>query len=392
MGLHNRGTLASLYQILGVRPQATLEEVRRAYRKLAREYHPDVNPDPVAHDRMAQINDAFEVLGDPVRRMDYDASIGRSPSAEPGMDATVRKPEAVVATLAFRHRTHRTPVYGAAFTPRHGTLISSAFDNEVVWWSQDFATPDRRIHLDGGVVSVIRAVNEETLIAVGSSEHTMACWTVKGDDISSWRQTPKAWVATMVPSPNGQNVAIGSVDNVLRVVTAAHGRKVLSVTSHKESVTAVGWSADSRTVASGSADATVKLWDVKSGEEQRTLQQVRSAVTSIAFSPNGRWIAVAAVDLSIRVFDVDDGRLKQKYFGHTKPVEAMAFHPHNWLLASASRDGTVGLWSIQSGIGHGQLQASHQPVSCVAFNPKGDTLAAGGLDKTLRVWSLGLPK
>jgi WD40 repeat protein len=385
--------LPKLYKILGVDPRATLEQVRKAYRKLAREYHPDVNPDPKAHDRMAQINEAFEVLGDPVRRGAYDTSIGQTPRNEPSADGTVRRPEVVEATLLFRHRVHKTPVYGASFTPRQGRLVSSSFDNEVAWWSPDLGGPERRIVLEGGVVSTVRAVDEHTLLAAGSSEQTMSCWTLRdGATASSWRSTPRAWVATMSVSPNGQAVAIGSVDNVLRVLRTDRGQKLFEGSSHREAVTAVAWSADSHTVASGSADASVKLWNARNGKELHTVQEVRSTVTSMAFSPNGRWLAVAAVDLSIRIFDLKTHGLKQKLFGHNKPVEALAFHPHNWLLASASRDGTVGLWSIQTGIGHGQLQASHQALSCLAFNPKGDTLVAGGLDKVLRVWSLRLPK
>ena len=383
--------MASLYQILGVKPRASLEEVRKAYRKLAREYHPDINPNPVAHERMAQINAAFEVLGDPVLRSEYDSRFGRSTLDEPGANDAVHTPEAVVATLLYRHRTHRTPVYGASFTPSKGTLVTSSFDNELVWWSPDLSGPESRLRLEGGAVNSLRAVDEDTVVAAGSSELAMSCWVVRSGRVASWRQTPRAWVTTMVPSPNGGYIAVGSVDNVLRVVTAEHGSTVFSDGAHSQSVTAVGWSADSKTVASGSADATVKLWDVRKAAPFLTLNEVRSAVTSVAFSPNGRWLAVAAVDLSVRVFDAHSGKLKQKFFGHTKPVEAMAFHPHNWLLASAGRDGTIGLWSIQTGVGHGQIMASHQPVSCVAFDPRGEYMAAGGLDKTLRIWALRLP-
>jgi WD40 repeat protein len=392
-GPHNRTTLPKLYKILGVDPRATLEQVRKAYRKLAREYHPDVNPDPKAHDRMAQINAAFEVLGDPVRRNEYDTSIGNTPRPEPTADGTVQRPEMVEATLIHRHRVHKTPVYGASFTPREGRLVTASFDNELVWWSPGIEGPDRRIVLEGGVVSSLRAVDERTVVAVGSTEQNMGCWTVRdGTVTNSWRSTPKAWVSTTVPSPNGQAVAVGSLDNVLRVLSADRGRKVFEGNAHKESVTAVAWSADSSLVASGSADATAKVWSAKSGKQLHSVEEIRSTVTSLAFSPSGRWLAVAAVDLSIRVFDLKTYKLKQKLFGHRKPVEALAFHPKNWLLASASRDGTVGLWSIQSGIGHGQLQASHQALSCIAFSPKDEYLVAGGLDKILRVWSLSLPR
>jgi molecular chaperone DnaJ len=60
------------YGLLDVRKDATGEEIKRAYRKLARELHPDVNPDPVAQDRFKSITAAYEVLSDPEKRRIVD--------------------------------------------------------------------------------------------------------------------------------------------------------------------------------------------------------------------------------------------------------------------------------------------------------------------------------
>jgi len=61
------------YQLLGVRRNATVAEVRRAFQKHARRLHPDLNPgDPVARQRFDEMSRAFEVLSDPQRRAAYD--------------------------------------------------------------------------------------------------------------------------------------------------------------------------------------------------------------------------------------------------------------------------------------------------------------------------------
>ena len=62
-----------LYQVLGVRRAASTAEVRRAYQKLARMLHPDLNPgDPQAAERFRDVSSAFAVLSDPQRRAAYD--------------------------------------------------------------------------------------------------------------------------------------------------------------------------------------------------------------------------------------------------------------------------------------------------------------------------------
>ncbi len=60
------------YAILGVPRDASQEEIKRAYKKLARKYHPDVNKEPGAEDRFKEINEAYTVLSDPEKRKIYD--------------------------------------------------------------------------------------------------------------------------------------------------------------------------------------------------------------------------------------------------------------------------------------------------------------------------------
>jgi len=79
------------YKILGVDKKATEKDIRQAYRKLARKYHPDVNPgDKSAEDKFKEINEANEVLSDPEKRKKYDElsmyyqQYGRMPGAGAG--------------------------------------------------------------------------------------------------------------------------------------------------------------------------------------------------------------------------------------------------------------------------------------------------------------------
>src|SRR5689334_16468778 len=75
------------YKILGVSREASQDEVRKAFRKLARQYHPDVAKDKKkAEEKFKEINEAYEVLGDPEKRKKYD-TLGanwKQPQPPPG--------------------------------------------------------------------------------------------------------------------------------------------------------------------------------------------------------------------------------------------------------------------------------------------------------------------
>src|SRR5258707_2472343 len=60
------------YGILGVKKRASADDIRKAFRKLARKYHPDVNPDKKAEEKFKEISEANDVLSDPKKRKIYD--------------------------------------------------------------------------------------------------------------------------------------------------------------------------------------------------------------------------------------------------------------------------------------------------------------------------------
>lgn len=60
------------YEVLGVSKTATDEEIKRAFRKLAKQYHPDINKEPGAEEKFKEIGEAYAVLSDATKRRQYD--------------------------------------------------------------------------------------------------------------------------------------------------------------------------------------------------------------------------------------------------------------------------------------------------------------------------------
>src|ERR1700730_6706251 len=103
------------YIILGLEREATLGEIKRAYRRLARKYHPDINPgDRLAAAQFRQIAEAYETLSDPDRRSRYD-TVGRG------------DPAAQAPTFGFEGFDFSVSVGGAS-APTFGDLFAGVFD------------------------------------------------------------------------------------------------------------------------------------------------------------------------------------------------------------------------------------------------------------------------
>ena len=61
------------YDLLGINKNASEDEIKKAFRKQAKKYHPDANPDdPTAEQRFKEVNQAYETLSDPQKRQQYD--------------------------------------------------------------------------------------------------------------------------------------------------------------------------------------------------------------------------------------------------------------------------------------------------------------------------------
>ena len=69
--------MKNAYETLGVPPESTIDDIKKAYRRLSTKWHPDVNKDPDAPRTFAEISEAYAILSDPTKRAELDSRISQ---------------------------------------------------------------------------------------------------------------------------------------------------------------------------------------------------------------------------------------------------------------------------------------------------------------------------
>ncbi|XP_069811830.1 POC1 centriolar protein homolog B isoform X2 [Dendropsophus ebraccatus] len=143
---------------------------------------------------------------------------------------------------------------------------------------------------------------------------------------------------------------------------------------HKDAITCVDFSPDSKQLASSAADTFVMVWNFK--PQSRTFRFIghREAVTCVQFSPNGHLLASASKDRTVRLWAPN------------------IFSPDGRLIASCSDDKTVRIWDTTNRVCINTFVDYKGHSNYVSFNPSGTCVALAGSNSTVKVWDIRMNK
>ncbi|KAG0373480.1 hypothetical protein BGX24_011644 [Mortierella sp. AD032] len=337
--------------------------------------------------------------------------------ASSGQDMTVRLWGGLTGMALYILRGHTAFVKTVSFSPSGHQLASGSGDHTVRLWNGLTGTPSLILSGHTASVSALAYSPDGKQIATGSWDTTVRLWGTRismvqedqnsyigsveavtlssavtpemrdDSDISSSDHTFR--FSSVACSSNGQLVATCST-NLVRIYYINTGVFFTDLDGHKDSVTSMAFSPDSRFLVSGSYDKTARIWSVQTGEGGHTLSGHTEAVTAVAFSPSGVHIATGSDDRLILLWSSRTGKVAYILSGHIDVIKSLVYSPDlkHIRLASGSGDHTIKLWHARDGLWDQTLNGHSGSVESVSFSSNGKQLASGGRDGTVRIWDL----
>ncbi len=171
------------------------------------------------------------------------------------------------------------------------------------------------------------------------------------------------------------------------VIWDVRGRKILyKLKGHRKEITALVFSPDGNIIASGSKDRMIRLWETNTGEQIQTISSGLN--TALVFSPDGKRIANVENKNHIHIRDVFSGRKVVALKGKIGECYALAYSQDGKFLASGSHDGTVMLWDVKTGRELRKFIGHDNWIRTVEFSPDSKTLASGSQDGVIFIWNI----
>ena len=171
--------------------------------------------------------------------------------------------------------------------------------------------------------------------------------------------------------------------------------------AHPGEIRSLAFSPDGQVLASGSEDAVVRFWDAQTGSLLQELSGHTAPVRVVAFTPDGKQLASASEDETLKIWDVVTGKLL-----HTMetewPLTSVAFSPDGKRMVAA-RNTLVGLWDVSNWTllmqfttteGHRSGNITFccgSTANSARFDARGQRIISGHVDGTIKVWNPNPP-
>jgi len=419
------------YETLGLKPGASLAEIKVAYRELAKTWHPDrfvgdAQGKQQAEEKLKAINVAYDYLvehypGDARPEANGDRPTpSASRTSRPSPSSSSPPPP---RSYARPHVTSRGGGAEAAYQRGAECAQVGNYPEAIEYFSMAirlnpyYAEAYRHrgfvysvMGLELGAEADLRRAKELEMMRPAPprrpapapenpftppspprsptpppapSPQNLETW----DCVQILTETA-AGITCLAPSADGRILAVGGQDQLIRLWNLKNHNVFGSLAGHSGTLLTLAYSSDGQLLASGGEDYTVKLWHLKTGNLIRTLVGHGGWVNGLAFSRDRHTLISASQDGTLQIWNLNQGDRLQTLRDHRACIWALQLSFDGNLLYSAGEDATVMVHHMKTGEllrSFGQQEAT---IRAIALSPDGGTLATGSTDGLIHLWAI----
>ena len=210
----------------------------------------------------------------------------------------------------MRELEHDAPLINCRFDPGGKYVFATSEDRSVIRWTLDSETGDKVLlkKHDSWVRGIAFSPDGKTLVTSGFDD-TLIWWPVTAAEPKPIREVKahQGWIRTISVSPDGKLLASAGNDKIVKLWNFSDGKPIRQMTGHELSVYSTAFDPSGKFLLSGDLKGVVHQWDIKTGKSVRTFdakaltsyntgQKVNyGGVRSLAFSPDGKHLACAGL-------------------------------------------------------------------------------------------------
>ncbi len=211
--------------------------------------------------------------------------------------------------------------------------------------------------------------------------------------------TPFARARCVAFSPGGNLIAVGTLDNTIRLLDAKTGREMGKLKGHECWVRSLAWSPDATRLLSVSGgttlsgqvrlghDHTLRLWSVSQRKELQRFRGHVAPVVTLAVDWKNRRVITGSNDDTVRMWDLDQGKELWQIKAEVRCVTAIAWDIRNQKLYIGGHTGVIHQWDLEAKKRIRTFRGHERAIFSLDVSPDRKYLLSAGLDHTARVWS-----
>ncbi|KAK7391174.1 hypothetical protein VNO78_19586 [Psophocarpus tetragonolobus] len=245
----------------------------------------------------------------------------------------------------------------------------------------------------GELYSVACSPTDAALVATGGSDDRGFLWKIGQGDWAFELQGHEESVSSLAFSYDGQRLASGSLDGIIKVWDVSGNLEGKKVEGPGGGIEWLKWHPRGHILLAGSEDFTIWMWNTDNVALLNTFTGHGDSVTCGDFTPDGKLICTGSEDATLRIWNPKSGESIHVVRGHpyhTEGLTCLSINSTSTLALSGSKDGSVHIVNITTGrvVDNNALASCSDSIECVGFAPSDSWAAVGGMDKKMIIWDI----